>query len=130
MSEMSFREPNQVLWRGVRPAHLGTQILKYADANAATVVVHTVSAGKVFYLTFFSHTGFLSAAGEVSELIIRNAADALQLRLSRFESPASETLSVAVGLNFPIEIPALWDIAIYSSNAGIVSYGSIAGWEE
>ena len=39
---MEYREPNQVLWRGVRPAHNGTQVQGYAAVvGIATAAMYT-----------------------------------------------------------------------------------------
>ena len=50
MALMEFREPNQVQWIGVRPAHRGTQICTYAAIINGLAIIYTVPAGKHFCL--------------------------------------------------------------------------------
>lgn len=54
MALMKFREPNQVQWRGARPAHNGTQIMKHFNSNVIDdYIVYTVPAGTTLYIVHY-----------------------------------------------------------------------------
>ena len=52
MSDMMFREPNQIKWLGTRPGHNGTQLL-HSDSYAALgwQIHYTVPAGERAFIT-------------------------------------------------------------------------------
>ena len=130
MSAMSFREPNEIRWIGVRPAHKGTQVIKDGTANNNTVIIHTVSTGKTFYLTFFRHDADFITATSYATLFVRDDSDVTQYALSHYQGRVSGTFGKAVGLYFPIEIPAGWDICVTTSSTDVRSRATIHGWEE
>ena len=76
MSPMAFREPNEVLWRGVRPGHRGEQVAKYNSATNATVILHTVTTGKTLFLTAVSFQASTTTAGKFGALFVRDTSDA------------------------------------------------------
>lgn len=130
MALMEFREPNQVRWTGSRPAHRGTQIIKQFGVISGTAIVHTVTAGKVFYLC----ECLLSTFNSVSSYgygFIRDGADALIRRIIAMRVQAGSTF-VGPHNTFwpPIEIPAGYDICVLSSALAIEYKLSIHGWEE
>jgi len=52
MSDMHFREPNQVKWQGSRPGHNGTQVLEsFTTVAIATTPFYTVPVGHTLFLT-------------------------------------------------------------------------------
>ncbi len=130
MAKMSFREPNQVLWYGSRPAHRGAQIAKDAQASDSTVICHTVSAGKTFFLTKFIFSSGWGAG--LGTLVVRNASDVPQYTIASLQfSSAAGAPGVTPGFfNPPLEIPAGWDLAVISSAAGHIANVFIHGWEE
>lgn len=130
MALMKYREANQVKWVGVRPAHRGEQIAKYATANNATVILHTVTAGKTFYLSFYTFLGYIAGAGAGVSLIVRNAADVEQYKISVLRGAVVGQLSQALALDFPLEIPAAYDVCAVSDSANSTLYAFAHGWEE
>lgn len=128
---MGWREKNEARWVGMRPAHKGVQICKSATAVNTTVVLHTVTAGKVLYLVEASVTDN-SGAG-VFELYIRDAADAFVRHLAKIYTPTA-----VGGVNAdhwsvfpPLEIPAGYDLCVFAgSGAGVSGSGNMFGWEE
>lgn len=130
MSEMEFREPNEVLWRGVRPAHKGTQVAKEATANNATETLHTVTAGKTLYLTHWVHTVRSNITG-LGMLFVTDDLDVARYYISQIRSQADVAAYAPVGsLYIPIEIPEGYKIKVSSSAAGCVIFAFIHGWEE
>jgi len=130
MSPMAFREPNEVLWRGVRPGHRGEQIAKYASANNATVILHTVTIGKTLFLTAVSFQAATTTAGKSGILLVRDTSDVEKYKLFNFYLTAVGGLSDSLSFNPPLEIPSGWDICIYSSATECVARTFIHGWEE
>ena len=130
MALMSFREPNQVRWTGARPAHRGTQILKWSEKVNGSTTIHTVTAGKTLYLT--SLTAFVqsTAAATAGSVWVRDTLGALVSRLVTAYFLAAGSGSWALPYPFPLEIPAGYDIIAYSSAATVYCGACIAGWEE
>jgi len=114
----------------VRPAHRGTQIVKGVAANNGHTIAWTISVGKTGFLA----TIILSMSGNVGEgtVYVRDAADVFQydvmggnlLTLAGYSPPAS------VSFWPPLEIPAGWDIMVYSGAIGLIVKGLVFGWEE
>jgi len=115
-----------------------TTIYKSGNVSGSTTVLHTVTAGKTFYLT----TGFLAtssvAINRTGYLAVRNGSDVIQyylaytyLRGGSLESgDIPPSLVVPITINPALAIPAGWDIVIYSQDSNITSAGGIGGWEE
>lgn len=130
MSAMKFREPNEVLWRGVRPAHKGEQVVKGNTVNNGTSIVHTVSTGKTLYLTALAFSVY-AGVGE-SNMFVRNAADVTQYYFfvnTIFTAGGAGSMG-NLSFNPPLEIPAGYDICVSSNAAANFAYGFIHGWEE
>ncbi len=130
MALMKFREPNQAAWVGFRPGHRGTQVTKHAAATNTTLIIHTVTSGKVLYMTSF----FLSVRSGVGEgiLFVRDTSDVLQYHIVRVElfTKVSSGPGVGLSLHHPIEIPAGFDVCVQSTPAFCIANGFINGWEE
>lgn len=130
MAFMSFREPNQVKWVGVRPAHNGEQYNLYSQANNNTVILHTVSAGKTFFLTACSLRGNYVVSGWGALSVFDDVA-ALKYRILGVTNYVNTTpQSVSLSLFYPIEIPGNWSIRVRSSAASYTVDAFISGWEE
>lgn len=127
---MGFREPNMARWLGVRPAHNGTQVAKYASAINTTAIVYTVTAGKVLHL-FHAEVWIAVAAAGQGFLLVRNAADVAQYYFLPILCAAAVMHPCGVA-NFypPVEIPEGWDICVVSSAAVLSVTGEIFAWEE
>ncbi len=108
-----------------------TRVNKSVDgAGAATTIVHTVTAGKNFYLTSFSVQNYGSSP-YLSDLKVRNASDVVQYSLIRSVNGSLNNSSPATRcLPSPIKIPAGWDIVIYSPNSSSTTYVDLNGFEE
>lgn len=106
------------------------QIAVSGEADDATVILHTVTAGKIFYLVG-AHAGMVTAASFTTKLMVTNAADVEQYAI--FESPQG---AVATQMPFPsyypsvpLEIPAGYKIKLFSSGATHKICGFIHGYE-
>ena len=130
MAEMLHREPNQVNWLGVRPAHLGTQISKSVeDVNNTTAIIHTVTAGKTLFLV--SCRLMVTATGAGSILLrVRDDEDTFLYTIDRFYAPINGTWSSPTYFFPPLEIPAGYDIFVLSSALNCFGHSHIFGWEE
>ena len=130
MAKMTHREPNQGLWRGVRPAHRGTQIAKHKIIAGNTAIVHTVNDDVVFYLTHYNVEANASAVDGFGWLFVRNVTDVEQYRIASFFFDAVGQLITSGTFNPPLEIPEKWDVAILSSVGTTDIKGFVTGWEE
>ena len=139
-------EGNQVNWRGIRPVspveniqiQMGAfettvggvtrvQVSKCENVNNDTAIIHTVTAGKVFYLcavTMSSNPG----VGDTCYIAVRNVADVIQYHLLYLVSSALQGRNSNLPLFMPIAIPAGYDIVLVSTNTD--AHGFIAGWEQ
>lgn len=129
MSMMSHREPNRVKWVGVRPGHDGIQVMKSASKGNGTLILHTVTAGMIFYLTFFTFNLYATSTGHSAKLLVRDDEDVDQYNISTAAVSAIRYVLQACNINPPIEIPAGYDICLVSNNAALTVYASIHGWE-
>jgi len=130
MSAMKFREPNEVLWRGVRPGHRGEQIAKYDSANNSTVIIHTVSAGKTFFMTTANYMSETSGAGAGGRLDVLNASGVLQYTIAVIVFTAVGQGAISMSFNPPLEIPGGYKIVVFSNSAALTARAFIHGWEE
>jgi len=130
MSLMGFREPNYALRVGIRPGHDGTQVVATETCDNSTVIVYTVTSGKVLYLC----EGMLSIPSLVTGkavLALRDTGDNFWRSLCRIRAAAATTVQ-ANHVNFwpPLEVPSGYDIYITSTQPGLTILGEIHGWEE
>jgi len=130
MSAMSFREPNEVKWVGVRPAHKGTQIFKDATAENGITVIHTVSSGKTLYLCEVMLRCIYNVTGW-GQLYVQDNNDIFVRDLCLI-NPIANTIKPTDHNHFwpPVEIPSAYDICVQSNAAGLIARGAIFGWEE
>ena len=130
MSDMHFREPNQVKWMGTRPGHNGTQVLEHLiDALAADGVIYTVPAGETLYLTY-GHISSDANATFIIGLEIFTDGGVLHRWLIRgYNFLNSEFVNECRSWWPPIEIPAGYTVRKFSSGAAS-SLAVIHGWAE
>lgn len=130
MSDVEFRENNQVKWVGVRPAHGGEHLLVSAFIANGTVTLYTVPSGKTLYLTFSTIMTGQLANGFMS-LTLYNGAGVFQhyLHLANV-SNSGGTSDTSDNYWPPIEIPENWTIRLVSSIAALTVHGTIHGWVE
>ena len=106
-------------------------IRKQDAISNGTLVLHTVSAGKSFYLVHSVLVLWPYATGtKWGTLAIRDTNDAFVAHIQALccadaEQGRGESQSYPI----PLEIPAGWDITIYA-NACTRTDASIFGWEE
>jgi len=130
MSAMLYREPNQVKWVGVRPAHNGEQVAKSGTAVNNTVIIHTVTAGKNLYLVT-AQIFTVNSVAAYGNLWVRDGADATWLYLGGLVSAAGQAIPGQTWYSYPpVEVPAGYDICVVSTALAFNVVGSIFGWEE
>ena len=139
-------EANQIKWVGVRPispieniqVHPGilettvagvtrTQIVKSVEVANTTTIIHTVTAGKTFYLCSVSCDSD-SGVNKLTHLKVRNDSDVDQYIIIDHESAAQASVSGSLTFFPPITIPAGWDIVLETT--ATQGMGFIHGWEE
>jgi hypothetical protein len=130
MALMGFREKNLVKWVGVRPAHRGTQLEMYGEAENATVGIYTVPVGSVFYLHYASLVFTTAAVGKGTLYIDNGALIQVMLGTILIMTVAGGIPSISCGLTYPIELVSGWRIRVNSDAVGLVVRGSIVGWLE
>jgi len=130
MSDMHFREPNQVKWQGSRPGHNGTQVIEgepIAALNWSTV--YLVPAGVTFYMTFasLSHYNIITA---FMYLAIWDAGPALWRTIFGLGHPVNTSV-LGMSSNFwpPIELAPGYSVQVYQ-NVNNAVVGSVHGWIE
>lgn len=107
----------------------GIQVAKSATAENATVIIHTVTAGKTLYLSFFS-VRISSHVNQSVTLKVRNDLDVDQYESAKVNSyTGMPGFTVTGNLNPPLEIPAGWDVVIVSPGAGAYGHAFIHGYE-
>ncbi len=108
----------------------GTQITKYATATNATAIIHTVTAGKTFYLSGWALGTNGGASGPVSILIRDDSDVAVYYPCRMYQSAANNGVSDAKANIPPIKIPADYDICAVGGAASLSALAMIEGWEE
>lgn len=130
MAVMSWREPNQVNWVGVRPAHCGEQVLEHASAEYGSTVVYTVPAGKTFYLSSFVFYFLDNTGGGFGSFVLYDNTDAVFSNLIAHRSAPAGAHVYPISLHPPIEIPAAYYLSVVSGSAAVYSRVFIHGWVE
>ncbi len=105
----------------------GSQVAKSVAANSGTTIIHTVTAGKAFYLdsVALSHDGFGTGT---CNLFIRNGSDVLTVELLWLCSAANVIRDRQNQYKYPIKITAGYDICL--GVGGVTAHACITGWEE
>lgn len=130
MSVMAFREPNQVLWRGIRPGHNGTQIIKDDTVTGTVKTIYTVSSNVTFYLTSWTFSIDIATIGDEGRLYIQTGAAAHFVNICRIQSQVVSSGFLSGNFWPPLEVPMEYTIKIYTPDAGCTLYAMIHGWEE
>ena len=130
MSDMHFREPNQVKWSGVRPAHNGTQIRVGEEIVALLwTPVYEVPAGETGMITHISLSHGINAAA-LFYIAIYDATPALEQIIYRgfhiLNWPETKC-----NFNYwpPMELPTGYSIQFYQ-NVNTSMVAQINGWSE
>ena len=130
MSAMSFREPNEVKWVGVRPAHKGTQKLIRKVGVTADIEVYSVPADTTFYMTSMFVNLKAPNGDERVTIRIRDTADnTIHIPLQINTAVAGQEV---VSRNFypPVEVPSGYDIYIDVAGTAPTVNLALEGWEE
>lgn len=139
-------ETNQIKWFGVRPTspveniqvHPGifeatvagitrTHIAKSVEISNTTAIIHTVTAGKIFYLCGFT----MSADGgiaKITHILVRNVADTTQYILGDLATAAQAPVETSLCISPPIPIAAGFDVVLVTDNTHAAAF--IHGWEQ
>jgi len=107
----------------------GTQYILQAGACNGISVLHTVTAGKTFYLTGWSLGIYTIASGYVY-LIVRDHLDAIKFPLGYIYVVAGNVVPGLTGnLIPPMEVSENWDFAVSSSVADLTAISGVFGYE-
>ena len=101
--------------------------------SAVAVPLHTVTAGKTYYMITAGVAYYADAAQEAGgNLYIGVTSKNLLQVFSKYDATYYPTDSGSLSLAFPYPIPiaAGTEIGVKSSMAGMNTYGWIVGWEE
>jgi len=134
-------EPNEVVWRGVRPvsgirgiwpARDSVRVSPQGSVFAVGVtIIYTVPAGKLLFISGVNLGTGLSADANVRAFVaVRNAADVFQYGLIYHRFVKAGQLN-----SFPFFSPALeasagWDAYLNSDSANLSSTCYMFGWLE
>lgn len=132
MALMKHREGNEIKWVGVRPGHRGELIGKNKRQTSTGVgIIHTVTAGKTFFLTFGSLTICRRGTSGYGRLAVRDAGDdVVYVIFEAYANSDTQGFNFGSGFPFPVEIPAGYDIIVESGATNVLCCGTAIGWEE
>ena len=134
---------NRVLWRAIAPTPNpesmrvynrqksgSVQIAKSASIINDAAIVHTVTAGKTFYLCAVTSTIDNKSGGNSwGGIRLRNVGDTYQFDFIIFQGDDPYANTDSLTFNPPMEIIAGWDVYIQSGGAGVMIYGFCYGYE-
>jgi len=127
VSEQAIFQHEPGPWAAVRGGITRTQICKNATVNGAFGTIHTVTAGKTFYLTSAAVFGN-APANQVIQIDVADAAAAQQYQLLAGYSSGAGSGMLTNCFPMPIVIPAGYLIRV--NCGGGPAIGCIQGWEE
>ena len=108
----------------------GTQVLKNGIAENTTDIIYTITTGKTLYLSAVTiGIRFTAEVSGSAQLFLRDEDDLNAVIIFNLTRGANNGFCCGQSFFPPAEIPALWDICIYSNPAGIHAYGFIHGYE-
>lgn len=112
----------------------GLRVDKIANASDSIIIVHTVTAGKILYLTRAFLNVYTSAAsmGHYASLFVRNVADVEQYQILMLSFQTTVVTQDAKNAEYsnPIPVPEGYDICVRTCNTLVHSFCGIGGWEE
>jgi len=127
---MHFREPNEVRWVGVRPAHKGTQISSSDSVSNGTIDLYVNNSGNVSFVHYIGLSTNSEGAGKAGSLLWTNSNNVTQSVLIRHKYQAAGQMANYVSLHYPLELPNGHKLRVLSDNAGLGAVGSFIAWEE
>lgn len=117
---------------GVLPKAKGkTTIIAHNVANNATVTVHTVTAGKTFYLTGCNlNTAIFAAAVTSTGLLVAGGVNLIKLVTQTSALIDRDHCNQSLSPCVPMPFAAGTVFQVFSGDANTNAYASIIGWEE
>jgi hypothetical protein len=105
----------------------GTQVAKSNSANNNTVIIHTVSVGKILLLETWSVSYYLTSGAATGSMTVRDAGDVTQYTLNQFgQAAVGGVFGSSSGLIF---IPEGYDLCVTSAAVAQSVLGFIKGRE-
>ncbi len=134
-------EPNQVLWRGVRPvegirgvwpARNATRVSAFGEAAGDTTIsIYTVPAGKILFISSCQLSTRLSATESKYAMIYsRTEVDTTHIRIFRQNVRIPGTVSNQLGFFPALQLGPGYELLIVSNSNSIEAYGVAHGWLE
>lgn len=136
------KEANEVRQVGVIPSEgadpipvgkipdAGTQVVKGTYANNSVVTLHTVTTGKILYLSAAALSIKNVSGGEgEGAMYVTDGEDAIRYYLFLYQSPDQHGTGGSIPLISPLEISAGWKIKVASDTASVYVTGFIHGYE-
>lgn len=107
-----------------------TQVDAYATANNSTVVIHTVTAGKTFFLNTLTFSNRnQSGAVAAGYISVNNDSQVFQYRIFNAATPDGDTSLASASFPFPLELASGWEIVVQSEIVSLYTVGFIHGYE-
>jgi hypothetical protein len=132
MTQMGFRSapaPNSAPFPVGKIPDDATQIVKNDTATNTTVTMHTVTAGKTFYLCHYGYGIASAAPGDTGGLYVTDNNDKLQYTITGAVITVAGQHGVASPMIPPLELPSGWHLLLTSSTATGLSSAFIHGYE-
>lgn len=134
-------EPNEVVWRGVRPiAGIrgvwpdidAVRVIDSAyQAGAGSLIIYTVPAGKILFVTSaFLAARYSGAANAWGAIGVRDALDAHQYWFAMVYIVGANSYNTPLSYFPAVEVPAGYDVYVRSGDALLDANGIINGWIE
>ena len=130
MSDMHFREPNQVKWMGTRPGHNGTQVLEHRESNVAgEALLYTVPVGHTLFLCYYFVGGETQVDRQLGYYIYDDGGLVWKILAYCTTNSTDGVSHLSEHFWPPIEVPAEYEIRVFASVAAFYS-ACIHGWYE
>lgn len=116
-----------------------TTTFKSGSVGAGTVVLHTVTTGKTFYLTYANLCLYARDVITTGKLAVRNVGNTIQYYLCQLQTRggiidaggrSSQSVAMPIVINPALSIPAGWDIALIGAGSYVNATAGVGGWEE
>ena len=130
MSAMNFREPNQVKWVGVRPAHNGEQLAINNNAQGTTITMYTVPTDQVAFVDLMVVTLDCNAANHISGVYVEDSGGTIIYRIIGTYVRDISTRVYPISFYPPLELPSGYQIIISSDSSDLITRVFIHGWVE
>ena len=130
MALMTYREPNQVRWVGIRPGHRGTQIIGDVLIENNTADILQITAGKKGYITLITLSIMHAAAGYVYLYWTDSLNAILGTLFTNRSAINTKTTDLCINFSPPFEIGDNHKIRLRSSDVAVRPHATVIGWEE